>query len=193
MIPILILAAGSSSRMRGRDKLLELVDGMPLLRHRVLAALKASAHVYVTLPDTDHPRSHAIRDLPVTVIPVPDAATGMSTSLRRGVAAMPECNYFMVLLADLPEITTTDLTTVIQSIDPDHLIFRGTSSAGIPGHPIVFRASLRPLFEQLSGDNGGKDIIANHPTRLITLPKRHATRDLDTPEDWTDWRNKTHR
>ena len=32
MIPILILAAGASRRMRGQDKLLQVVDGMPLLR-----------------------------------------------------------------------------------------------------------------------------------------------------------------
>ena len=193
MIPILILAAGSSSRMRGRDKLLETVDGMPLLRQRALAALGASTHIVITLPDLAHARADMIRDLPVTVIPVPDSATGMAASLRRGVAALPECNYFMVLLADLPELTIVDLTKLIASIGPDHLIFRGTSSDGTPGHPIVFSTSLRRLFAKLTGDSGGKDIIAAHRTKLIPLPNHHATRDLDTPEDWAAWRTQTHR
>ncbi|NBR54129.1 MAG: nucleotidyltransferase family protein, partial [Rhodobacteraceae bacterium] len=39
MTPILILAAGKSSRMRGRDKHLEEIDGVPLLRRLALAAL----------------------------------------------------------------------------------------------------------------------------------------------------------
>ena len=193
MIPILILAAGASSRMQGRDKLLEQVDGMSLLRHRALAALAASPHIFITLPDLFHPRAQTIRNLPIKMIPVPDATSGMAASLHTGVAALPKCNHFMVLLADLPEITTTDLTTLIQSINPDHLIFRGTSATGIPGHPIIFNASLRPLFGHLTGDNGGKDIIASRPTKLVALPAEHATRDLDTPEDWLNWRNETHR
>ena len=193
MIPILILAAGQSSRMQGRDKLLEQVDGMPLLRQRALAALATSPLVYTTLPDENHPRAETIRDLPITLIPVSDAATGLAASLRTGVAVLPDCNHFMVLLADLPEITSTDLTTLIQSIDTDHQIFRGTSANSTPGHPIIFHTSLRPLFARLTGDNGGKDIIATHPTKLIQLPDDHAIRDLDTPQDWADWRDLTNR
>ncbi len=193
MIPILILAAGASTRMRGRDKLLEPVDGIPLLRHRALVALQVSALTFVTLPDSDHPRRHSIHDLPVKIIPVPDAATGMAASLRSGVAALPDCNHFMVLLADLPEITSADLTLMTTRIDPGHLIFRGTSATGTPGHPIIFDARLRPLFATLTGDNGGKDIIAAQAPKLVALPANHATRDLDTPEDWIIWRNQTNR
>ena len=193
MIPILILAAGASSRMRGSDKLLELVDGMPLLRHRALAALAASSDVFITLPTKTYPRAQSLRGLPVTLIPVPDAATGMAASLRTGVAALPECNHFMVLLADLPEITAVDMTTLITQIDNNHLIFRGTSATGTPGHPIIFHAQLRPLFAGLTGDNGGRDIIAGHPTKHIGLPDQHATRDLDTPHDWAEWRRETNR
>ena len=65
MIPILILAAGQSTRMRGRDKLLEPVDGMPLLRQRVLTALAVSRQVSITLPDRDHPRGTTVFDLPI--------------------------------------------------------------------------------------------------------------------------------
>lgn len=191
MIPILILAAGQSTRMRGRDKLLEDIEGIALLRHRVLAALAASPLVFVTLPDLDHPRAKMVHDLPVTLIPVPDAKTGMGASLRTGVAHLPDCNHFMVLLADLPEITTTDLTTLIKSIDHDHLIFRGTAADGTPGHPIIFDASLRPLFANLTGDNGGRDIIQSHGAKRVALPGQHATRDLDTPEDWANWRADT--
>ena len=193
MIPILILAAGASSRMQGRDKLLEHVDGMPLLRQRALAALAVSQQVFITLPDLTHPRAAVLTDLPVKPIPVPDAAHGMAASLRTGVAGLPECNHFMVLLADLPEIDATDLALLIQSIDPDHLIFRGTSANGTPGHPIIFHTTLRPLFAKLTGDSGGKEIIASHATKLTALPDNHAIRDLDTPQDWASWRLSTHR
>ncbi|WP_412506377.1 NTP transferase domain-containing protein, partial [Roseovarius sp. SYSU LYC5161] len=47
---ILLPAAGASARMEGPDKLLEPVDGMPLLRRQVLMALATGAPVLVTLP-----------------------------------------------------------------------------------------------------------------------------------------------
>ena len=193
MIPILILAAGQSTRMLGRDKLLEQIDGIPLLRQRALAALNASDQVFVTLPGTDHPRHQTIHDLPVTIVAVPDAATGMAASLRRGVAALPDCNHFMVLLADLPEVTSADIAVMMAQINGTHLIFRGTSSDGSPGHPLIFHAILRPLFATLTGDKGAKDIISSHPTKLIALPGQHATRDLDTPDDWANWQQETQR
>lgn len=189
MIPILILAAGSSSRMRGRDKLLEPVDGMPLLRQRALAALGASGQVFVALPTLTHARHATIADLPLQVIAVPDAATGMAASLRTGVAGLPNCRHFMVLLADLPQITTQDICVMMDQIDADHLIWRGTSASGSPGHPILFDASLRPLFADLTGDSGGQPITAAYRTKLVALPNQHATRDLDTPEDWDAWRS----
>ena len=50
-IPILLLAAGSSSRMRGRDKLMEEVDGVPLIaRAAGIARAATEGAVIVTLP-----------------------------------------------------------------------------------------------------------------------------------------------
>lgn len=193
MIPILILAAGASTRMRGRDKLLEPVDGLPLLRQRVIAALGASSQVFVTIPSPDHPRCATVGNLGVVMLPVPDAGTGMAASLRIGVAALPKCNYFMVLLADLPEITSADMTNLMRQTDPVHQIWRGTDADGTPGHPIVFQETLRPLFASLTGDSGGREIIAAHKTKLIPLPGHHASRDLDTPGDWAAWRAQTNR
>ena len=60
---ILLLAAGASSRMRGGDKLLERVDGVPLVRRQVLAALATGCEVVVCLPDSTGPRFAALDGL----------------------------------------------------------------------------------------------------------------------------------
>ncbi|HLQ19463.1 MAG TPA: NTP transferase domain-containing protein, partial [Tabrizicola sp.] len=49
-VHILVLAAGASSRMRGRDKLLQPVKGRPILRYVTETALAAAAPVLVALP-----------------------------------------------------------------------------------------------------------------------------------------------
>jgi molybdenum cofactor cytidylyltransferase len=198
MVPILILAAGQSSRMRGTDKLCMPVDGVPLLRKHAIAALETSAQVIIALPDRPHPRYDLVSDLNVQRLPVPDAAQGMSVSLRAGINVLTDdAEAVLVLLPDLPELTAHDMKTVIDAyhIHPDTKIVQGTSSAGTPGHPIVFVRKLFHEFNNLTGDVGAKPIVAAHRnTRVfVSLPGDRATRDLDTPEDWADWRARTGR
>lgn len=40
----------------------------------------------------------------------------------------------------------------------------------------------------MSGDSGGRDILKREVVRLVALPGRRALTDLDTPEDFADWR-----
>ncbi|MEH6644900.1 nucleotidyltransferase family protein [Sulfitobacter sp.] len=193
MIPIVILAAGASSRMQGRDKLLELVDGVALLRRQVQRALATGAQVLVTLPALPHPRYEALADLDVGTVLVPDAAEGMNASLRAGLAAVPQdADAVMILLADMPDITISDINTMIQAVNlnSNFSIWRATTDQGDAGHPIVFHKSLLPELLTLTGDAGGAAVVkANkHRTKLIALPDAHARTDLDTPEAWTAWR-----
>ena len=81
-LTILIPAAGTSSRMRGRDKLLEPVDGCPILRRQALLALGQSPDVIITLRDPDQARRAALAGLAVTILPIHNAVTGMSASIR---------------------------------------------------------------------------------------------------------------
>ena len=190
-IGILIPAAGASSRMRGRDKLLEEVAGEPLLTRQARLALGTGCPVLVTLRPGD---------VRADVLPegiehreVPDAAEGLAASLRCGAAWAQAHNLtgFMVLLADLPELTSDDLKAVAAHYaqDPNRPC-RATDDSGKPGHPVIFPARFFDQMQNLSGNDGAKPILAQNPARLCPLPGRRATTDLDTPEAWAAWRAK---
>ena len=189
--PLLLLAAGRSSRMYGRDKLIEDVRGQPLLRDRAQMALAAGFDVHVALPAPDHPRVAALDGLAVTALFLPAAAEGIGGTLRAAVAALPPCPRFMIMLADLPDLTADDLRSVLNAASsaPQALVWRGASGK-VPGHPILCDAALRPRFAGLAGDDGGRTIMADvrDKTVLVPLPGDHATRDLDTQADWAVWR-----
>ncbi|MEH6504644.1 MAG: nucleotidyltransferase family protein [Sulfitobacter litoralis] len=193
-IPIILLAAGQSSRMRGRDKLTELIDAEPLLRRQARIARAATkVAVIVALPPAPHPRYDLLRGLDVTLLPVPDAAEGINASLRAGFAALPSSSLAaMILLADLPELTEGDLRYVMQSVDlkTKYTIWRGATSDGKAGHPTVFAAYHFNRILQMSGDTGAKEIIAQAQAETLTvpLPGNRARLDLDTPEAWAAWR-----
>ncbi len=190
---ILLLAAGASSRMLGRDKLLELIDTEPLLTRITRAALTTGCPVSVTLPPDKPARAAALACLNVQHIPVPNAQDGMAASLKTGLAALPANAPVLLLLADLPEITPKDLQTVLTAWqDTPDLILRGSASDGTPGHPVAFPAWTRADLTRITGDEGARSLLVRHKdkVRLIALPGQHATTDLDTPEDWANWRAK---
>ncbi|MBN8630229.1 MAG: nucleotidyltransferase family protein [Rhodobacterales bacterium] len=191
-VHILVLAAGASSRMRGRDKLLQPIKGKPILRLMAEQALSTGSKVYVTLPPAAEPRQRLVADLPITVVPVPDAALGMSRSIQRGILAIeaaedgPE-DGMMVLPADMPEFSSKALADLISRFRTEpELIWRGGTTDGTPGHPTIFPRDLWAELRAVTGDEGGRSVLKRHSdrVRVVPLPGRMAVLDLDTPEDW---------
>ncbi len=193
-IPILLLAAGRSRRMGGTDKLMQEIDGEPLLRRSARIALTAGP-VIAALPPAPHRRHAALAELDLKIVEVPDAAEGMNASLRRAVAALPpQTPAAMVLLADLPDLSAQDLSHVLGALDfsSKNLVWRGATEDGQPGHPVVFHKALFPELQALTGDTGAQSVAQAHRDRmvLVPLPGQNARTDLDTPEAWADWRAK---
>ena len=190
MISALILAAGFSRRMRGRDKLLELVNGLPCVKVLADRANLAGLNVDIVVPDLDHPRALAVRDY--NLIISKNAKLGMSHSLKAGIRGLPKnATATIILLGDMPEITTHDLSIIIRAYRISNKnIVQATTSEGEPGHPVLFSRKYFGELTKLHGDKGARKVIERHQDDLIfaPLPAQHAKLDLDTPEDWQQWR-----
>ena len=180
--------------MRGRDKLLEPVDGTPLLLRQVRMALSLYLPVLVTLAPATPKRALLFQNVSspdLTVQHVADAKQGISASLRTG-ARWADANGFtglMVILPDMPDLEAQDLAAVahLQAEHPDDVI-RATDASGQQGHPTVLPARLYPALMTLSGDRGARDVLRKERIRPCPLSGNRATTDLDTPEAWTAWR-----
>ena len=193
-IVILIPAAGDATRMRGRDKLLEPVDGLPLLARQVRVAEATGCPVLVTLRLRDTARHAALATVGAPErIELTDADEGIAESLRAGAAWAGKRGAMglMVFLADLPELETADLLHMRARFrhDPAKPL-RATDSNGQAGHPVIFPARLFGAMAQLSGDRGARAILADEDVVWLSLPGRRATLDLDTPEAWAEWRQR---
>ncbi len=187
---ILLLAAGRSSRMRGADKLMELVDGEPLIRNRARICLATGMKTIVVLPKDRIERAVALDDTAVEQVVSQNAHMGLSHSLRDGIAHVTT-DLAMIMLADLPALTTDDLSLVMSRAHTTGArITRGATQTGQPGHPVVVHRSVFPELRALSGDQGAQPVLQSYEdrTELVTLPGRNAILDLDTPEDWARWR-----
>ncbi len=182
--------------MRGRDKLLERVEGMPLLRRQAGIAVESGCEVAVALRKGDLARREAIGRLGVTVIGVGNAAEGIGATLRAAalhVMKRAPNQAMMILLPDVPGITASDVKSVIRRFNAagGNTPTRASDAAGRPGTPLILPPRLLPGFAGLAGDAGGRTVLKGETVMSVRLEGDRATRDLDTPEDWRLWRRET--
>ncbi len=191
---IVIPAAGASTRMRGRDKLLQCVDGEALLARQVRMALGTGCPVLLTLPPEGAARRAVVQPFvgdALEIVTVADADEGIAASLRAAAlwAQAQEAGGLMILLADMPELEASDLARIcaVHEAAPERVV-RAASEEGRPGHPVIFPQRLFRALGQLRGDQGARHVLAAEEVVEIRLPGQRAVTDLDTPEDWAAWR-----
>ena len=184
----MLLAAGAGNRLGGRPKSLLELDGTPLIRRTCIALSDAGIHpCVVVLGHHADAIERAVQDLPVKRMRNPSPDDGPASSLRIGLQAlMLDVDAVIVLLADQPLITATDITDLIDAFksrgDRQMVVPR---VRGEPGNPVIVDAALRE--EWLTGDvnaSGQRWRNAN-PTRVhwFDTSNDHYGIDIDTPED----------
>lgn len=192
-VAAIVLAAGAARRMRGRDKLLEPVDGQPVLRV-VAEAARASRvdQVLVVVPPEAPERRAALRGLDVGLVEARDWAEGMAASIRAGLGAVGSMDAVVILLGDMPEVAAGDVDRLIAAFDPEagREICRATSADGTPGHPVLFGRRFFEALAGLEGDRGAREVVRESGEFVteVATAGQSAVVDLDTPEDWAAWR-----
>ena len=111
----IVLAGGRSTRYGERNKLLEKLDGAPLVVRAVQAALSSrAAPVIVVTGHEAQAVEIALAGLDVRIVHNPDYAEGLSTSLKAGIAALPDdVDGAIVSLGDMPRIEARHLDRLI--------------------------------------------------------------------------------
>ena len=190
----LILSAGYSTRMRGDDKLLEKIDGISQI-YRIAKAAVANGITYITLPAIDHPRERALSGLAVQKIFLNNKNTGIGASIAEGVKYIQdnESNVtgIIVIPADMPLIDCVTIKAfyAAHSKYPGSIIQAADDKGS--GHPVLFPGRYFKNLMLLKKEIGGKDIIKKSKNiKILKFSGKIATLDLDTPEDWKNWRNE---
>lgn len=185
-VAAIVLAAGRSSRMGPNNKLLEPIEGKPIVAHVAGAALDSGAAPVIVVTGYDAPRvAEALSDRKVTIVHNAAFDEGLSSSLKAGLSAVPpDSDGALVLLGDMPAVEDSVLVALMAE-------FTGGEAICVPvrqgrrGNPVLWGLSYFAEMMQLTGDVGAKQLLARHADRVIEVPvgSDGIFADVDTPAD----------
>jgi 4-nitrophenyl phosphatase len=186
-IAAIILAAGASTRF-GQPKQLLDWGGRPLAAHAADTALEAGLKpVIVVLGCQAEAARAALGARPVQAVMNWRWEEGLSTSMQAGLAALPpETDGAILMQCDQPLLTAGLLQALAARFEESGAAIVHPAHEGRRGTPTLFSRELFSELAAVSGDVGGRAVIANHPGEVATVEvvDPDALADIDTPEDY---------
>jgi molybdenum cofactor cytidylyltransferase len=163
------------------------IGGKPLVRIAAEQALASRARPVIVV--TGHEREKvesALKGLPVRLVHNPNYVDGLGTSLKVGIAAVPEeSDAVIVCLGDMPQVDAALIDRLIAAFDPE----RGglvvvPSIDGRRGNPVVWSRRFFQDLMGIQGDVGARYLIGNYAESVVEVPVagEAALTDVDTPE-----------
>jgi molybdenum cofactor cytidylyltransferase len=187
-VAAVILAAGSSTRM-GQNKLLLALDGETVVRRALGAATRAGLDPVVLVLGHDAERVRAeVIGMPCVPIVNPNYSAGKGTSLQAGIAeasAAPQAGAAIVMLADMPFVTTEMLATIVARHRATGAPMVVSRYGDVNAPPMLYSRALFAELLALSGEACGKEMIRRHRAEadVVSWPER-ALADIDVPDDY---------
>jgi molybdenum cofactor cytidylyltransferase len=183
-IGAVVLAAGGSGRL-GQPKQLLQFGGQSLVRRAVAAALGADcAPVAVVLGAEAERLKRELVDLEIVFVPNEDWPRGIGSSIRRGVAALRDCNAIAILACDQPHVDQNVLKNLIRTQPETQKPIVACAYSATLGIPALFVRDYFDRLLSLADEEGAKALIKAQPHDVASVDFPRGAIDIDTPADY---------
>jgi len=186
-IGVIILAAGSSSRL-GYPKQLVEFKGIPLLQRSIDVAesLEFDTKILVLGAKEDEINKKIDRRNFKVVINE-NWEEGMSTSIRKGISEAlkleKEMEHILIMLSDQPLVTKDKIEELIRVQLDSKKQTTFSEYAGDIGVPAIFSREIFSDLKKLKGDQGAKKLIYDKNFQFGTVKSEDGNFDVDTTAD----------
>src|SRR5262245_66005516 len=172
----------------GRQKLtLPMADGRPLVRSAVEQVLAAGLDdVVVVLGREADAVAQALAGLSLRTVVNPRYAEGQSTWPRAGLDALkPGTEAAVIALGDQPLPEPRVIRRLVAAFRTTGQPIAAPVYQDGRGNPVLFGAALFEELRAVTGDRGGREVIARDRSRVAEVTvDAPMPADIDTPEDY---------
>lgn len=181
----IILAAGGSERL-GRPKQLLDWSGKPFIVQVVQNVISAGLDPVIVVTGADEEKVlQAVGDLPVICIHNPHWAGGQSTSMKAGLAALPQnCDRVMFLLSDQPQISPLLIRALIERHNEQRAPITAPMIRDRRGNPVLFGSETFSALRAITGDQGGRSVFNQFKVDWLPWIDDRALMDVDQDGDY---------
>jgi molybdenum cofactor cytidylyltransferase len=188
---IILLAAGSSSRMGQSKQLLNWGD-KTLLEHAATTALGTNPEsVVVVLGANEQSHQTVLKNLDVAIVVNPQWQMGMGSSIKVGLKFLvdqsPKIGGVVIMVCDQPFITSQHLQNMVAQHEKTGYSIIATKYTGLLGVPVFFSSKLFKLLEKIEDTEGAKKLVHQNPQLTDFVPLEEGKIDLDTPDDYANF------
>lgn len=181
----IILAAGASRRF-GSAKQLQLWRGVSLFGRAVAAAIDGGCDpIVAVVGELEGELRQQLNDRPVELVPNPDWALGMGTSIRHGLQHLlgrrPDLLSVVCLTCDQPFVDGAIVRTLAEAAQIAGMDIAAARYANTLGIPAYFGRAHFPALQSLADDSGAKQIIISNLAGLVAVDFANGAVDIDTP------------
>ena len=186
-VAAVVLAAGLASRMGSQKVVLPLL-GRPLVRWVVDAAMGSRAvKTIVVVGHQADLVTEVLKGEAVSLVPNPDYAQGMSTSLQAGLrAGGAEHDGAVFLLGDQPFVTASLVDLLIERFEQTGKAIIRPVVDGRPTNPVLMSKALYAEILRQRGDVGGRRVVEQHSEDicLVAVDDPGLLMDIDSASDY---------
>lgn len=178
-IAAVILASGGSARM-GANKLLLPLGGSTVF-DQMLSRFPYHLFSRTVTVVADGAVAQVCESHPVTVVQNTTPEAGKSATIRLGVEACRDMGGILFLVADQPLLQPETISRILHGWDGE--TFRVPTVSGVQGNPVLFPNWSFGELMALTGDTGGKAVLAAHPKKVHTIVCDYPQEFLDIDTD----------
>jgi molybdenum cofactor cytidylyltransferase len=188
-VSILILAAGSSSRL-GTSKQLLRVEGQTLLSKTIKTALNSSTGNISVVLGSDHEiHQQSIADLNVDTIINPAWQSGMGSSIKAGLHHLMSVKKglagVIILVCDQPLLSSDHINSILKTRTHTGKNIVASAYSDSQGVPAFFSEKYFAELLDLGDDEGAKKVA------VVSFPE--GASDIDTMDDYRAFLNDSAR
>lgn len=179
-----ILAAGGSKRL-GQPKQLLQWQGEPFITRIIKSGLEAGLAPLVVVTGAERALVEAASEkLPVQTVFNPDWGSGQASSMRAGLAVLPEgCDGALFLLSDQPQVSPLLIRQLLERFYAHRKSVTAPLIREQRGNPVLFSREAFDALRSVTGDQGGRAVIRRFEVDWLPWVDDRALLDVDQPED----------
>lgn len=168
-IALVVMASGFGKRY-GTNKLLEFFCGKKLYQYVLELVADSEASPIIVVTRFQEIKEYILNHYPeIQVVWNTHPESGISESLRLGLNAAGEVDGCCFMVCDQPLFKKESLSNLLQKFQENSYSIIACNDGIRRGNPVIFPYQFLGELMELTGDQGGRQVILRHKEKLLEI------------------------